>query len=496
MFWNQDPVFIGSGLGAAVLQTPPRKTAPNKEQIIAGPMRITANIPFALPESADEMIRRYGRKYYQAMLTDPSVKSSYLALKLGILSGGVHVLPCQRPPYYRRKAGERQLDPSRVRDMTPEEKLAKAAAEFCQRCLDRLGDVTAILIQWLDCAAYGVKLAEITYRLMEEGADKGMLVFDTIHVKPDWAWRFVVNSMLKPLGILTWSPETTGFRVLAPEKYHWLTWLPVDGDPRGTSQLRAAAEWWNLKTQIKPFYYQHLSRWGSPGIDFEMAEGDTRLYPPTDANGNIIPGAEGIPAEQHHLAQVQSYQNGSALVHPHGSKVNVVEPTGAGEAFLNAFHFFDEQIVMAIKGAVRAAVGHKSSGTKGEAGMDQDSEDLVSHYGRGLVRGGVRGWCYELLKINKGAEYADLYTPEVIVGAVPKHDLPALWNAGANLAKSGYIGESQKAGLDAILDLPERDPEADAEAAMAAQKQTEKDAAKPGQGSDKTSDNGEKGAEK
>lgn len=481
------------GYGIPIPAPVPMRANPRKEYVVTGPGRLAPTIPYALPAGTDDLTREFGFHTILGMLTDPAVSSSYLALKLGIIAGGMHLLPTHEPDATRkaqlaiaRRKQPTSLTPAGVTDRTTmpdtetetdvalsvDEANAQAAVEYCERLAKRLLDWEVRLLNLMDAMAFGVKLAEVTCKVGDDGPDAGKLVWDTVKVKPWWSWRFVVDAWLNVKGILTFLPSglpgiskaDNGYLVLSPDKFVIASWLPVDNDPRGTILLRPAYAAWNLKIQILPQYYQHLVRWGSPGIDLEMAEGDTSPRIPTDDQGEPLPGAVPIPAETYALRNLIAYANGAALVHAAGSKVGTIEPRSNGEAFQLAFQWLDRQIVLAINLSARSSL-EAEHGSKADTASGQDNRDLVTGFGRKWLGTIVRCMFKVNLALNFGKAFAEEYTPEVQFGEGQAQNHAELWPAVASLHGSGYLGESQQAELDAKAGLPPRDRAADDKAA-------------------------------
>lgn len=472
---------IGVAEGSPVIGTPVASPAPGQEYIASGPGRLTPSVPQMLPSEVDDVTRNFGPQVWAAMLTDPAVSSSYLSIKLSILSGSVQIQPRLKPPAYRYTPPSAR--PERPQDggadaLSPAQSQAQEAAEFCERELARLKDpFKSTLLEMLDCMAFGVKLAESTRELCESGPDAGRLVLRSLKVKPQWAWNFVVDSFMNVVGIITFVPSAdagkseSGFLILPPEKFASLAWLPKDGDPRGTSSLRPAYDWWNLKQQVKPQFYQHLRRFGSPSLDGMLSPTDLANRPMVDAQGREIPGAIASPG-QAFMTQLLAFQNNTVIVRAAGSELNVLEPKSNGEAFLNAFDLFDRQICLAIGLQARASLEAKH-GSKADSDTAENTRGLVITYGRELVANWIeRHVLYKSVEINFGKAVADELMPEVCFSETESQDFAANLTAAAG---AGYtIGRSQLPGVDVMLNMPERDMEADDQHAQeAAQQQAE-----------------------
>lgn len=475
--------YFAGGVGIVPGGGKGRKPDPTRDIVASGPGWLQPNLLTGLEREFDEISRAFGSRVYEAMLGDPAVGSSYRSLQLGIMDGGVSLGPAIKPPVGWRKPMPGKTTPIGVESsptapsapsLTPDQQMSQDMLAFCQHNITRLGEsLCPSLFQSLDAMKLGVKLGEFTFEVEKQGDYAGKLAWKDFAVKPNGTWRFVVDRFLKVRRILTWDGDRNQYEFLdvdTPEgraKFSWLSWMPENGDPRGTSILRAAYTAWNLKIQTWPLYYQYLVRFGSPGLDAELAEADVVTHPDIDSEGNEIAGQTVSPA-QHFMKLLRLYKGGGIIVRPFGSKLNVVEPQTAGEAFLAAFDIFDRQITRAIELQVRASMESKH-GSKADSETAQDTKGLVIAYGReatgGMLRHALRG----LVELNYGPEVAAMHTPTVSLGKAEQQDKASLWTAAGSLVSTGYLGESQKAELDAEIGLPVRDAEADA--AAAAEKQ-------------------------
>lgn len=431
-----------------------------------------------LPQEIDDVTQNFGFKVYEAMLTDPAVYSQYQGLKFNILNGPLRVRPTIRPKGMREG---KAIPVEKAGKLSGKEKMSVEVAEFCERENRRPHKFfKSTLNQLLDMMAFGHKLAEQTRQEVQAGPDKGKLGMAHIKVKPTWAWKFVVDATMEPVGILTYVPPDVtalsldsngekvyaqgGYMIVPMDKFILATWLQKDNDPRGTSALRAAYDFWNLKRQSLPFYYQHLRRFGSPSLDGVIAKGDTTDRAPIDPRTGLeIPGAPKVSPIQRYTQALLAFQNNSVIVRPAETELNILEPKDdKGESFTGAFDLFDRQICLAISLQVRASLEAKH-GSKADSQTAQDREGLVVIWGREQIGDLVtREMYYRSVRINYGEEIAEECTPSLLCGNTEQQDKATMWTAGA--AAGWKIGPSQYDEVDLMLDAPERDAEADAQA--------------------------------
>ncbi len=405
---------IGAGSAVIMPSSIQRPAPPTKEVVPAG----TGWMPgyhYSLPRIIDDLTRTLGFKAYEAMLTDPAVASSYNTHKMAILKGGVRLVS----PMKQSWAKDRVL-------------------KFNEGTLDAM--------------AFGSKLGEVTYRIPEEGEDKDKLVWDSLKVKPNWAWRFVVDNHMNIAGVLTYWP-LGGYIVYPPDKFGWLSWMPKDSDPRGTSILRAAYNAWNLKIQAWPNYYNFQLRFGQPGLDFEMAAGDDVPTNDIDANGIDIPNAPQISRYEYYSKLLSIYRGGGSFVHPAESKLVLSEPKSSGEALLKGFDLYNREIMLAIEYQTRAAL-EAEHGSRADSQTAENRKSLATDFGSDWLSSGLYRSYHRLVEVNYGREDADMFTPWPTFGNTDAKDRPDLWLAGAAI---GYkLANSQLQDMDAELGLPIR----------------------------------------
>ncbi len=473
-------VEFGPGWGNPAIGFPVTNPDPTRDYIYTGPGRLTPSIPQLLPQQIDDVTQNFGFKVYEAMLTDPTVYSQYQGLKFNILNGPLRVRPSIRPKGMREG---KALSVDASAKLGPKEKMSVEVAEFCERENRRPKKFfKQTLNQLLDMMAFGHKLAEKTRREVEAGPDKGKLGLAHIKVKPVWAWKFVVDATMEPVGILTYVPPDVtpqplpsdlnqgnvymqgGYMIVPMDKFILATWLQKDNDPRGTSALRAAYDWWNLKRQSMPFYYQHLRRFASPSLDGVIAPGDnTDRFPLDPKTGLEITTAPKVSPIQRFTQALLAFQNNSVIVRPAGTELEIMEPNdNKGESYTAGFDLFDRQICLAISLQVRASLEAKH-GSKADSQTAQDREGLVVVWGREQIGDLItRELYYDSVKLNFGEEVAEECTPSLLCGNTEQQDKATMWTAAAS---AGWIiGPSQFDEVDLMLDAPERDAEADAQA--------------------------------
>jgi hypothetical protein len=298
---------------------------------------------------------------------------------------------------------------------------------------------------------FGRKLAVKVFE-PGDGDDAGRVVLKTIRTKRNAAWNFVVEPTGDVVAIQALTFDA-GLRDLPPEKFLILSWMPRDGDPRGRSILRAAYNGWNLKLNTFPKYFKYLDKFGSPILVGSPAP-DAPEEPEFDERG--LPTGRFVTASEAMGNAFHRLENGSYIITPPGSTVTPIHPAGEGQAFLQAFTLFKTEILEAILISARSIMPARHS-SKADSETSQDTVGQLLLYGRELLEDGWREQVFkQLIALNYGDEFANLYTPHVSLGSVEHQDIAAVAMAYAQL---GYTFDPmQFPAIDAKLSLPVRSP--------------------------------------
>lgn len=448
---------------------PPVQVRPDvlqKEMVAGGGFSWYGQVARALPFSIDDLTSDFGDDLYSRMSYDPQVAACLTILKASILEDGVSLAP----------AIEDETDPRYDQ--------AVEIHNEAERMLDDLSiPLSDSLWNLMDSMAFGNMLAEQKYELRPGSTDKNkskqLLQLEALKVKPRHSLVFVVDAYLNIVGLIGARPgqsyaigvgsiiDPADPRLLPRQKFAVLTFRPHNGDPRGTSILRAAYDPWWQKRQIMPEYLKYLSQFAGPSVWATTPEGTT-YQPPADYLGNPttdtldpITGLSSTSPEQQMLAALLQFRNGTAVVFPFGAQVHPIEMQGNGEAFLRAFARCDQQITKSVL-TQELATEQGEHQARAAAQVHQDVLDTLVRQGKQSVRGMLekdvlKNW----VKYNWGDDAVDL-CPKVTLGRAEQRDIGPLWTAAASLQSSGYLHPSQYPELDSELNLPARDLTMDA----------------------------------
>jgi hypothetical protein len=469
---------FGVGLGGAE----PIKPNENREYV-AGGFAYVPNIPQVLSGVTDDVARDFGPQIYEAMLADPIVIGHLEALIMAVLAGEVEILAAVRrkPGAKKTPLATSETDPATTPEPTPaappgtgsdappapappapepkpiedpEHDLAVEIRDYCLRQKDRSKtDFKTMLFQILQGALLdGHKLVEKVMEIPVDGIDANHLCLKDLKVKPRWSWRFVVDTFMNPLGVLTFDPASQKYVIIPESKYAVLTWLPRDSDPRGRCHLRAAYKAWNVKQLLWAQYYAFLTQFAGPSL-IGNTDPEELDQPATDANGNLIPDAPPVTPAERMAKQVVVYRNGSYIILPPNAKLEPQWPQGDGETFLKAIDFCDRQMAFAILYSIRATMESKF-GSRADSETSQDQVGLIVRYARDLCETLLEDdICYPLVEARWGKDIADRLTPKVLVGKTEHQDFASYVHAIANLMTSGYLTEGQLPDVDSLLGI-------------------------------------------
>jgi hypothetical protein len=468
---------------------PTQKADPLKEYVAGGPLSYLQDYYRALPQYIDDITSDFGPDIYERMLKDSQVTSAFESLRMGVLASGVNF-------------------PGRVQDEKASDfKKSEEVRQFVERNLnERLNQpFRQICYDLLEGMATGHKVAELVYEYADDGTtgqdeDKGKICLKAIKVKPQRVTAFVVDAYFNVVALIgllpgqgasaivtqgligvpssgSGSAKDTPANLLPREKFAVFTFRPQDADPRGTSILRPAYDPWWCKQQIKKDYLAYLARFASPSLIGYTPE-DAVDYPVSDSFANPTPDENNT---QQYLSATQAmgkalagWKNAYYVVLTGGSKVDVVEATGNGEAFDKAFTFYNTEITKGIQyQALSTNEGQHQS--RAASQTHENVKDMVINFAKEALADCInQDIIYNLVRYNYGEDVARRFAPKVDFSDGAAQDFATDSTAIAALQTSGYLHVSQYQGIDSKLGLPPRDLEQQL-ADMEAEKQAQAD---------------------
>ncbi len=485
---------FGMGAGTAT----PIKPKPGLEYVSGGFFYMPPSIPFVLPETHDEISRLLGPSQYEVLLTDPLVRATIDMLVLAALVGEIEILPAIPPKKVKPEtpdasktavpaavppAGEpsASIDASSVAPTAPagdpnapvmapepeapndpEYDLACEIRDFNIRQKDRCETDWKVAL-WMmghDYLIHGCKVAEVVTDIGEEGEDKDEIVLRDIKAKPNYVWRFVTDTYMNELGVMTFNPGTQQYIILPKSNYIRMTWLPKNNDPRGTYHLRPAFKAWQVKQALWPEYFKFVHQFASPSLVGNVDENESER-PATDEKGNILADAPPVQPAELMVKTLEKFRNGSIIGMAANAKLKVEWPQGKGDTFLEAFDLCNREMVYAIAYSIRATIESKF-GSRADGEISQDQVGIVIRQIKADFESALEGVAHTLTAARYGEEVANRLTPKIRVGKTEHQDFASYAHAIANLCQAGYFTMDQMPLIDSMLGLPVRGDEAEA----------------------------------
>jgi hypothetical protein len=456
------PAAQGSLAGVAPTREQLR-TQLTAEYVSAGGYAAWINYARALPQAIDDLTTDMGDDLYVRMMLDPQVSSVINVLRASVLEDGC------------------RFEPAIGDEEDPQHGRAVERADWCTAVMKRLKpglDVT--LWDLTEAFALGNRVAELVWEVAPDPLTKRpALLLKAIKTKPRSSTSFVVDSYNNLLGLLAvevgraWPLQQNIYvtkldqipNLLPKEKFCVLSFRTENNDPRGSSPLRAAWDPWWLAKQSRSQYLLYLSQVAVPsaiGYPPEDAEAATE-----DADGNPLTAAQIVSPEMAMAKSLETLRNGMALSFPHGSEVQFLEPKTDGSVFERFEDRQDKRITKSILLQLLATEESRHQ-TRASTGQHKDILDTLVRQIRRQVESMLAEQVIRLLILFNFGEEALALAPVPTLGRTEQHDFATMAAGIAALESSGYLGESQKPGIDSMLGLPVRDAEADAAAVQAA----------------------------
>ncbi len=459
----QDSVAIGGtpgGVTGSPAATPAQeielRANPYDEYVSAGYLAWYANIPRVLGWAIDDLEETLADPVYSAMMNDAQVFACVAILKASILEDGVTFTAAETDEAADGYA------------------LAADLRDFCERVIaDLATPIDNVLWNMLDALAFGNKVAEQVYAVEASPSGARQVVLRALKVKPRRSTSFVVDAFNNTIGLLGLIPGV-GFPVqvgtyltspqsqanlLPRDKFAVLTFRPKDSDPRGTSLLRAAYDPFNAKTRLKPDYLKYLSQFASPSLMGVLPQ-NAQPGEAMDAAGATLYLPNGQPKRILPRDALQSalvnFRSSTALVVPFGTEVTPIEMAGNGQAFLDAFNWYDRQITTAILHQTLATMEGEHQ-ARAAASVHQDVLATIVRQAKAAVETMLRrDVLTPLVRYNYGDKALRL-VPYVTLGQVEQQDVAGLWGAAAQLKSSGYLSDDQLPAVDELINIPVRE---------------------------------------
>lgn len=452
-----------------------------KQEYLAGGFLGNADTLSILAHNQDVWSGKLTDVVIAQMLKDPEIYKCVTVIKNGVLGDGVTFTPAVNQPTAIAKPLDGETEPPErkqerlARDAQIEKfKLAKKYSDFAARAFNNLEvPLRDVLNDMLDALPYGNRVAE---KVFEEKMDKEfntkLLYFKHLNVKPRESTIFVVDKFKNLVGLKAIKKvkdekgnETLKEVVIKKEKFAIFTYGSENNDPRGKSFLEAVHQSWHLKMQLWPEYLRWLIYSAVPPIvGYTSGEVDSKKVL-RDAQGELVTDAQGNPVFESDvgalLIALKQVRNASAIALPFGAKVDTLNSSVSGDPFKGFRDVLNEEIEMGLILQTLATSDSRHNTRAASQTHITILDDLIWKV-KQMVVDMLTGVVRHLMEINF-PNFDESLTPIVSMGDTARRDFAGDVGAISQLSISGYIGESQKVGIDNILGLPPRDVVADRE---------------------------------
>lgn len=434
-----------------------------REYLSGGYQRILSplmgNALQVLTQHQGDLNQEFGDKVYDEMMRDPTVNACISILKALILSEPLRVV-------------------SKVQNKDAEgyEEAAKVAKWVEDQIAGMDRSVELALWESLEALQYGSSFVEIVLSPETDDAGAPTYRLKDLKTRNRSFYGLLVDRFYNVLGavnrefggaagaIYTGSQKPDPERMIPREKFILIT---IDGkynDPRGNPPLRCVWNPYYLKSQTWTPYLKFLVQFGSPSlVGYTPEEGGGEIEQ-VDADGNPILEDDGTPAiitdEEDMLDTLLGFGSGTVAVLRGGSKLDIIQSTGEGQAFAAAVDLFDRQIATGILKTARTLFEAKHS-SKADSESAADITDVYIAHLQEVISGALeRDLVKNIVTIQFGEETARKYCPGVTLKSIPKQDFAKAAGAVAQLWAGKFIHTSQVEEIDNLLGLPKRDIQA------------------------------------
>jgi hypothetical protein len=414
----------------------------------------------SLPNPIDDLMRDFGSRLYDIdMPRDPQVYSTLSILVMAILCQDMRLVPA-------------------VDKNTPKYDQAKKVFDFCMYCIDNLKhSFPEILYELTESTLkMGHKVGEMIYE-QRNVRDQGVrIVLTDIKTKANEATAFIVDPYMNVLGLTyvrpgrsmpalnayTKPPETKnsdGSPFMIPRaKFVIPVHKPRNGDPRGTSHIRAAYTPWWKKQSWNPQHLAYVTRFAQPSVIAKLPK-EARDIPVVDTTTGLTTATKSIIGQTNvALAKIKGGAVGSFI----DTDVMLLEASGVGDVIFESYRHEDHQIAKAI--LMQTLTTEESAHmARAASSVHQDVFGILIAFLRSMLEWTVQNDILKtLVRYNFGEEASQDLVPVVSFGDTQAQDIPKLMSSIAQLALANGIHWSMWPAIRPILGLPPANEEEEA----------------------------------
>jgi phage gp29-like protein len=270
------------------------------------------------PYNPDDLLSTRGIDLYDRMMTDAQVRASINTKRYALLAR-----PWQVFPSVRERSDPAFCAACEARDFVEDALRGLRGPDGSRR------DFRQTLFAMMSAFYRGFSLAEMVWRVEEQGRWAGKYVLGAIKFKNPKQIGFEMDEFLNVRAVTSWTP--TGGLVRIPRgKCLLYVYNGRDELPYGDSDLRAVYKNWYSKSKIIEFWNLRLQRYGIPFAYANVPTG-------TDAAGAKV------------LEILRGLQQDASAVFPQNIKPQLLEASTSGaEPFLSALDWHNQQIAIGI----------------------------------------------------------------------------------------------------------------------------------------------------
>jgi phage gp29-like protein len=286
------------------------------------------------PIVQDDVVQKKGSADYDLMRHDPDVKAALLIKTAGVLSQGWEI-----------SAGVEKEDPLYAK--------ATEQKDFIEAVFsDMNGSLDDILEDMLyDSLLWGISLTEKIWALDK---DSGFITLAQMKPKDPRLYEFEQDDFGNVTHLYVTSKG--GRTEVDIPKFIRMSYNNVHDEPWGTSDLRGAYLYWQVKRNLVKWWSAYLERFADP-----LLHG---TYPSGTSQADI----------DKLFKALQSLQQETVMTHGEGTIVELLESSGKTTTDFNtALDYYGKQIVKAILGQTLATEQGSKAGSYAQAKVHKDT---------------------------------------------------------------------------------------------------------------------------
>jgi len=481
----------GRGVGASVAGIPKGRANPRQPAISGhSGWSPTPDGGVILSKTIDDVVRAFGLGLYDQIAVDDQAASSLATLLYAIMGGDFTAEPA-----VELEPGESADDPKIKADLD----IANRGAEIMRRSIARVPDlIDQLEAVEFDATIKGAGLGD-PWQVVVQGPqdDKPVTLLGGLLCRSRDSWDFVVDGSGKAVGIAGIPVGGTQPAKFDRERFYLRVNSPRRGDPRGTSDLRAAYDSWNLKQQARPQRAKWVSQFANPTLDlgYDPESGDQDQYGP---DGHPDPSLPKVSPQQQAEGAAAYFHSSSYLVHPVTWAATLIESKSDGGAFAANEEGHNTAIARAI--LLTARVTNESDrSSQADAYSSLDVFQMkVERRRKALCSAIERDIFKPLMRANFGDDAAERLCPRAVF-KMAAHVQAEIIQAVTGLLNSGKVPTRIMPKMFKVMGLPVpevadfEEMERKAEAAALAAQQAKAAQVGGGKGDEEAGDTGDGG---